>query len=149
MRWRLLVVLLLMTAPALAQTGPRDDHNDPVATLSSYYAINSKDYRRAYGYWESPTSSYDEFVRGFADTNRVRLLVEPPAHVEGAAGSLYTEITTVLVAATRAGSERVFAGCYVLRRSNVRDRGWQIYRANVSIVPSSGKISRLFSHGCR
>ena len=129
---------------------PRDDRSDPVATLASYYdAINSRDYRRAYGYWESPASSYDEFVRGFADTNRVRLLLEPPPRVEGAAGSLYTEVTTVLVATTRAGNERVFAGCYVLRRSNVRDRGWRIYRANVSTVPSSGRISRLLSQGCR
>jgi len=150
MRWPLFVVLLLISTPALAQIGPRDERNDPVATLASYYdAINSRDYRRAYGYWESPTSSYDEFVRGFAGTNRVRLLVEPPARVEGAAGSLYTELTTVIVATTRAGNERVFAGCYVLRRSNVRDRGWQIYRANVSTVPSSGRISRLLSQGCR
>ncbi|HZN01517.1 MAG TPA: hypothetical protein VFB70_19085 [Pyrinomonadaceae bacterium] len=150
MRWPLLVVLLLIAAPALAQTGPRDDRNDPVATLASYYdAINSRDYHRAYGYWESPTSSYDEFVRGFADTDRVRLLVEPPPRVEGAAGSLYTELTTLLVATTRAGNERVFAGCYVLRRSNVRDRGWQIYRANFSTVRSNGRVSRLLSQGCR
>jgi hypothetical protein len=150
MRWPHLVVLLLITAPALAQTGPCDDRNDPVAALASYYdAINSKDYRRAYGYWESPASSYDEFARGFADTDRVRLLVEPAARVEGAAGSLYTELTTVIVATTHSGNERVFAGCYVLRRSNVRDRGWQIYRANISTVPSSGRISRLLSQGCR
>ena len=117
MRWPFLVVLLLITAPALAQTGPRDDRNDPVAALASYYdAINSKDYRRAYGYWESPASSYDEFVKGFADTDRVRLLVEPPARVEGAAGSLYTELTTVVVATARSGNKHVFAGCYVLRR---------------------------------
>ena len=130
--------------------GPRDDRDDPVSTLASYYdAINSRNYRRAYRYWESPASSYDEFVRGFADTNRVRLLIEPRTRPEGAAGSLYTELTTILVATTRAGNERVFAGCYVLRRSNVRDRGWQIYRADVSTVPSNGRISRLLSQGCR
>ena len=149
MRWPLLVVLLLIAAPALAQTGPRDDCNDPVATLASYYdAINSRDYHRAYGYWESPTSSYDEFVRGFADTDRVRLLIEPSTRIEGAAGSAFAEISTIVVATTRAGNERVFAGCYVMRRSNVQDRGWQIYRATLSHVPSSLRISRMLSQVC-
>lgn len=165
MRRTVLVVLLLFTAPALAHAqtprnagnapaqgkdGPRDERGDPVATLASYFnAINSKDYRRAYGYWESPPSSYEQFAKGFADTDRVRLLVEPPAPAEGAAGSVYSEIRTVIVASTRRGSERVFGGCYVMRRSNVRDRGWQIYRADVVTFPASARISRLLSHGCR
>ena len=128
---------------------PRDDRDDPVAALASYFdAINSRNYRRAYRYWQSPASSFDEFVRGFADTDRVRLLVQPP-RLEGAAGSSYAELTTILVATTRGGNERVFAGCYVLRRSNVRDRGWQIYRADVSTVPATARISRLLSQGCR
>jgi heat shock protein HslJ len=129
---------------------PSDNRSDPVATLASYVdAINSRNFRRAYRYWESPASSYDQFVRGFADTDRVRLLVQPPPRLEGAAGSSYAELPTILVATTRAGNERVFAGCYVLRRSNVRDRGWQIYRADVSTVPSGARISRLLSQGCR
>ena len=129
---------------------PRDDRDDPVAALWSYYeAINARDYRRAYRYWESPTSTYDQFVRGFADTNRVRVLVEPPPRIDGAAGSMYAELMTILVATTRAGSERVFAGCYVMRKSNLRDSGWQIYRANVSTYPSTARISRLLAQGCR
>ena len=42
---------------------------------------------------------------------------------------MYAEIPTIVVATTRSGNERVFAGCYVMRRSNVQDRGWHIYRA--------------------
>lgn len=131
---------------------PPDDrpHDDPVAALGSYFeAINAREYRRAYRYWESPASTYDQFVRGFADTNRVRLLVEPPPRVEGAAGSTYAELMTIVVATTRTGTERVFAGCYVMRKSNVRDRGWQIYRADVSTFPSNARISRLLAQGCR
>ena len=128
---------------------PRDDRDDPVSALASYVeAINARDYRRAYRFWESPTSTYDQFVRGFADTNRVRLLLEPP-RVEGAAGSTYAALMTILVATTRGGNERVFAGCYVMRRSNVRDRGWQIYRADVSTYPSTARISRLLAQSCR
>ena len=129
--------------------GPRDDRTDPVATLSSYYtAINTRDYRRAFRYWESPATSFEQFVAGFADTDRVRLLIEPAARVDGAAGSAYAEISTIVVATTRAGNERVFAGCYTMRRSNVQDRGWLIYRANISQVPSSARISRMLSQVC-
>jgi len=130
--------------------GPRDGRSDPIEMLTSYYeAINARDYRRAYRFWESPQSSYERFVAGFADTDRVRLLVEPSGRNEGAAGSVYAEITTIVAATTRAGNERVFAGCYVLRRSNVRDNGWRIYRADFSTMPGSARVSRMLSQGCR
>lgn len=146
----LLILLVLCAAPlAQAQPGPRDERGDPIEMLASYYdAINAKDYRRAYGFWESPQSPYERFVAGFADTNRVRLLVEPSGRNEGAAGSVYAEITAIVVATTRAGNERVFAGCYVLRRSNVRDNGWRIYRADISTMPASARVSRMLSQGC-
>jgi heat shock protein HslJ len=130
--------------------GPHDDRSDPLATLASYYdALNSRDYRRAYRFWESPPSSYERFEAGFADTDRVRLLIEPSPRLEGAAGSSFAEISTIVVATTRSGNERVFAGCYTLRKSNVRDMGWQIYRADVSVVPSSARVSRMLAQGCR
>ena len=131
-------------------SGPQDDRGDPVTTLSSYYnAINSRDFRRAYRFWESPPQSYEQFERGFADTDRVRLLIEPSPRIEGAAGSSFAEISTIIVATTRSGNERVFAGCYTLRKSNVRDMGWQIYRGDVSPVPSSARVSRMLDQGCR
>lgn len=130
--------------------GPSDEQRtDPVTTLAAYYeAINSRDYRRAYRFWESSTSSYEQFARGFADTDRVRFLIEPP-RLEGAAGSSFAEIPTIVIAATRGGSERVFAGCYVLRRSNVRDSGWHIYRADLSSIPPNARVSRMLAQGCR
>lgn len=130
--------------------GPADERSDPLATLTSYYeAINSRNYRHAYRFWETPSSSFEQFARGFADTERVRLLVEPPPRLEGAAGSAFAEIPTIVVATTRAGIDRIFAGCYVLRRSNVRDNGWRIYRANISSMPGSARVSRLLAQGCR
>jgi len=150
-------VLALMSFAVLVQgqtsenrTTETGNRSDPVTTLASYYnAINAHDYRSAYGFWNSPPSSFEQFVRGFADTNRVRLLVEPTTRIDGAAGSAYAEISTIIVATTRSGNERLFAGCYVMRRSNVQDRGWQIYRAKVSQVPSSTRLSRILSQGCR
>jgi len=139
----------LPAACSEADDGPCDERDDPVATLASYFnAINARDYRRAYGYYESPPSSYEQFARGFTDTDSVRFLIEPPRK-EGAAGSIYAAIPTVIVSTLRGGNERVFAGCYVMRRSNVRDRGWQIYRADVSQFPASSRISRLLSQRCR
>lgn len=129
---------------------PTDDRSDPLTTLAAYFsAINAKDYRRAFRFWESPPSSYEQFARGFADTERVRLLIDPATRTDGAAGSSYVEIPTIVVSFTRGGNERVFAGCYVMRRSNVRDRGWQIYRADVSQFPSSARLPRLLSQNCR
>ncbi len=41
----------------------------------------------------------------------VQLIVQPPTRIEGAAGSLYAEVPTVVVARHRDGAERYFAGC--------------------------------------
>ena len=146
-----LFILVVLGVTALGQTGktgPRDDSSDPIATLAAYYnAINARDYKRAFDYWESPPSSFEKFARGFAGTDRVTLLVDPSARIEGAAGSAFADISTVVVATTRSG-ERVFAGCYVMRRSNVSDTGWHIYRANLSLVPSSARISRMLTQRC-
>ena len=132
------------------QDGPRDDRNDPVGTLAAYYsAINARDYPSAFRFWDSPPSSYEQFARGFGDTDQVRLLVDPSTRVEGAAGSVYADISAIVVSTMRNGSERVFAGCYVMRRSNVQDRGWHIYRADVSPVSANIRLSRILSQGCR
>lgn len=129
---------------------PTGARTDPVATLAGYFsAINARDYRKAYGFWESPPSSFEKFVAGFAGTDKALLMVEPPARTEGAAGSLYVRIPAIIVFTTRGGNERVFAGCYEMRRSNVRDGDWRIYRADVSQLPSSVRISRLVQEVCR
>ena len=53
-----------------------DNPNSPVDLLASYYnAIDRQEYQRAYGYWEMPPSSYDQFAQGYADTASVELIV--------------------------------------------------------------------------
>jgi hypothetical protein len=150
MRSLLTLVAVVLTFAVVAQSQTTRDLNDPLSTLAAYYdAINARDYRRAYSYWDSPTTSFERFASGFADTDRVRLLVDPSARIEGAAGSTYADVSTIVVATTKARNERVFAGCYVMRRSNVQDRGWKIYRADVSPVPSGTRLSRMLSRACR
>lgn len=45
--------------------------------------------------------------------------------------------------------QRALAGCYVMRRSNVQDVGWQIYRADLAAMPSNARVSRVLLPGCR
>ena len=144
------------SGPAAEATGQRYENlNSPVTLLASFYdAVNSKDYERAFGYWETPPGNLQEFARGYADTAGVRLIVEPPTRVDGAAGSLYAEVPVVLIARRRDNSERVFAGCYVTRKSNLQPTDvpkvevWRIHSAKVSPAASDAAIPKLLAQAC-
>lgn len=156
----LTVVLLGMAcaraAYAQERNGERyEDMSSPVTLLASFYdAVNSRDYGRAFGYWETPPGNVQDFARGYSETAGVRLIVEPPTRVEGAAGSLYVEVPVVLIARQRGGGERVFAGCYVARKSNLRqtdapkDEAWRIHSAKVSLAASGDSIPKLLARAC-
>ncbi|HWS99851.1 MAG TPA: META domain-containing protein [Pyrinomonadaceae bacterium] len=133
-----------------------EDMNSPVALLASFYnAVNAKEYERAYRYWETPPGRLEDFARGYAETASVQLIIEPPTLIEGAAGSLYSEVPAVIVARQRDGSERIFAGCYVTRKSNLRpsdipkEEVWRIYRASISPVTADSAIPKLLAQACR
>jgi heat shock protein HslJ len=141
-----------------AKTGQEKYENlsSPVDLLASFYdAVSNKDYARAYGYWETPPGTLQDFQKGYRDTSSVQLIVRPPTHLDGAAGSLYAEVPTVIVAGQRNGSERVFAGCYVMRKSNVGESDstshgvWRIYKASLSPVAANTAIRpKLFAQLC-
>lgn len=142
--------------PAAEAQGQRYENlGSPVTLLASFYdAVNSRDYGRAFGYWETPPGNLQDFARGYAETAGVRLIVEPPTRVEGAAGSLYAEVPVVLIARQRDGSERVFAGCYAARKSNLRptdvpkDETWRIHSAKVSTAAPGAAIPKLLAQAC-
>ncbi|HYY97786.1 MAG TPA: META domain-containing protein [Pyrinomonadaceae bacterium] len=144
------------SGPAAEAAGERYENlSSPVTLLASFYdAVNSKDYERAFHYWETPPGNLQDFARGYADTAGVRLIVEPPTRVEGAAGSLYSEVPVVLVARGHDGGERVFAGCYVTRKSNLlptdvpKVEVWRIHSAKVSPVAPDISISKLLAQAC-
>jgi heat shock protein HslJ len=142
-------------APAKHAGRRYENLSSPVALLASFYdAVNAGEYERAYRYWETPPGALEEFARGYAETASVRLIVEPPTRVEGAAGSLYTEVPAVLVARQRDGGERFFAGCYVARKSNLRptdvpkEEVWRIYRASLSPVAADAALPKLLAQAC-
>jgi hypothetical protein len=137
---------------------PRLDFYDsrltPIELLTSYYnAINRREYERAYAYWEvAPNNdSLAQFTQGFASTASVTAFAGLDIHAEGAAGSVYMSMPTLLAAMQTDGSQRLFAGCLVARRSNVgapQDSIWNLYSA--SIVPVANMslgIARL-AQGC-
>lgn len=128
---------------------PQPAEDDPVAALNSYYdAINNRNYDQAYRLWESPTTNLDRFTRGFADTTRSRLLIEPPVNVEGAAGSVYAQIPAIVVAETRNGGQRFFAGCYTMRRTNQPGGRWRIYRAIIAQTSAANALRQPISETC-
>jgi hypothetical protein len=142
--------------PASAEQRPYENLSSPVDMLASYFnAVNRREYERAYGYWATPPGKLEEFARGYAETASVRLNVEPPTLIDGAAGSLYVEIPTALFARQRGGGEHVFAGCYVARKSNLRppdipkEDVWRIYKAGMKTVSGDAVIPQLLARPCR
>ena len=127
-----------------------EDQSNPVGLLASFYnAINTRDYQRAYRYFETPPGRLEDFTRGYASTENVTLLVEPPTRIEGAAGSLYAEVPTILIAHQRNGRERIFVGCYVVRKSNLSGGPWKISRSTISTAPNITNVPALFAQVCR
>lgn len=133
----------------------RMQNENPSEILVSYYdAINDGQYRRAYNYWKNPTQSYRDFVRGYNSTRKVRLLMNSNIPVEGAAGSLYKEVPTVLISTMKNGSRQIFYGCYTLRKINLRPPDipkediWHIDKGDLKSAPVNSDTSKLLAEGC-
>jgi hypothetical protein len=126
-----------------------DNRSRPADLLASFYnAINRHEYARAYGYWETPPSSYDQFVAGYADTDSVQLLIVPPTNFQGAAGSSYVGIPTVLIATHTDRSQQTFAGCYTARASNIQPDGWRLFRADIAPAPNNLLVASVLGQNC-
>jgi hypothetical protein len=120
-----------------------DDSAQPVNLLTSYYdAIARGDYARAYSYWEGQprNQTLQRFTQGFARTANIQVVVGLVFQNEGAAGSIYTDIPTVITA-TNNGTPQFFAGCFIARKSNVLvgnatqpDPNWHFYSATIAAV---------------
>lgn len=142
-----------------AQEQEYENLDSPVDLLASYYnAINRQEYERAYGYWETAPDSFEEFANGFADTVNVQLIVQPPTRIEGAAGSLYVAIPTVLIAEHTDDTQHLYSGSFVTRKSNLQtpdileEEVWHIYSASVVELPTTptdlAAIPTLLAEAC-
>lgn len=95
----------------------RDDRSTPEALIASLYnAIDRHEYLRAWSYFsdESGRPDFPTFEKGYETTGGVRLKLGEPQS-DGAAGSVYTSVPTVIEATGTDGAVRVFSGCYVTR----------------------------------
>jgi hypothetical protein len=129
---------------------------DPVGLIMSFYnAINRKEYQRAYSYLRlgAEMPDYDTFAAGYAGTASVNLTTGEPT-TEGAAGSVYSRVPVVLVAAHTDGSLHKFWGCYVARRPNIGEGDqpppdeWTIYSAFVKEGDLNADTQMLLAQGC-
>ncbi len=102
------------------------DRLSPQGLLVSYYnALNRNEYPRAYSYWTEPgtgpTSTppdYNSFVQGYANTSSTGLSIGT-VQTDGAAGTIYYRVSTVLISTQRNGVVQRYFGCYILKQINV------------------------------
>lgn len=151
-----LIVMLCFSAIVVAQTDETpepayDNQNSPVDLLASYYnAIERGEYERAYAYWENAPQTFNEFAAGFEDTLAIQLIVQPPTRMDGAAGSVYVQIPTVLFAGHTDGTLHTYSGCFVTRRSNIEPADtttWHLYDATLTETDLNN-IATMLSEAC-
>ena len=100
-----------------------DSRNTAQDVLRSYYnAINSKDYVRAYYYWDHVGTAataqppvFDQFVEGYQTTKSVKLTTSQPVSSPTAGGLIY-KVPVTLVASSTDGSTQTFVGCYLVKQ---------------------------------
>ena len=107
--------------PPFVETSPDDtyldDRSTPVELIRSLYnSINRHEYLRAWSYFseESGRADFPAFQKGYETTGGAKLKLGDPVS-DGAAGSIYTRVPTVIEATGTDGVVRVFAGCYETR----------------------------------
>ena len=102
-----------------------DDRSDAAALVRSLYnAVSRKEYGRAWDYFgdQKPAKTFDKFVKGYADTERVDVATGGISE-EGAAGSTFYQVAVAIQATNKNGDESVFAGCYTARLANPQIQG--------------------------
>ncbi|MCA1553964.1 MAG: hypothetical protein LC737_06260 [Chloroflexi bacterium] len=133
-----------------------DIRDNPHSLIGSYYdAITRRDYARAYGYWESPPQgqTLPQFASGFADTASAFAVLHPTSRYEGAAGSLFAGIPTLVIATNPDGTKQGFAGCFVGRLVNPQipgapQSGWQLYSASLNLLPANSPPASALAFSC-
>jgi hypothetical protein len=139
---------------------PPAEFSDPVKLLHNYYdLINGKELATAYTFWSdngaNSQQTFAQFVQGFAATNKVAIELGQP-QAGGAAGSIYVEIPTLIVATQNDGSQQAYCGSYTLRKLNVPpfdQFGLRIEGAAIAptalVQPGGDQAKQLLAGGCK
>lgn len=118
------------------------NQSSPLSTLISYYnAVNRRDYSSANNCLSSPYESeeqYQKWTDGYRNTKKVELFINyNESKIEGAAGSIFITIPTVLISYDGKRNRVEYEGSYTLNTSNQSKRKiWKIH---------SGKFRRFAS----
>ena len=92
-----------------------DDRSTPWEVIVSLFnAVSSKQYSRAYGYWNNPTVSFSTYAAGYKDTGTVNLVFGQITS-SGAAGSIYYTVPVILQGVANNAVQANYAACYVVR----------------------------------
>ena len=135
-----------------------ENRDDPALTMLSYYtAISRKEYQLAYSYWETPGTGpattppdYNTFVAGYANTIHVAITIGTPM-VDAGAGNVYAAVPVALRATPNGGGVQMFAGCYILHRTNpgIDPRPdaalWKLQRATVNAAAANATPAALLA----
>ncbi len=117
----LIVVLILMIGgAAAAQAQVPSGFSTPQNALTAFYNyISLQNYQSAYALWNTPPSSYNEFVNGYANTQYVLPYF---GVLESSSATQAGKVISVLVSHQDDGSARAYYGCYDMIYNN----GWRI-----------------------
>jgi hypothetical protein len=137
----------------------QENLTSPVSLLASYFgAIAQGDYARAFSYWETPpaaTPTMESFTQGFANTASVSVVLRLDITEDGAAGSIYASVPTLITSTLDDGTVQNFAGCYTVRLVNVPvgdaaepDPNWHLNSAQVSVLDPLPEGMRLLEGVC-
>jgi hypothetical protein len=99
---------------------PYTDNRSTAADLvrSLYDAVNRHEYARAYDYFsKAPAINYAAYAKGFEHTAHVDVMTGEVSS-DGAAGSVFYAVPTLIRSTDDNGGSKVFAGCYTLRAIN-------------------------------
>lgn len=105
-----------------ATTEYLDDRSSAESVVRSLFnAINSRQYLRAYSYWEPNTEGlppFEEFEQSFAQTQYVELFHVGEVLTEAGAGQQYFAVPYIISVTNTDGSVEAFAGCYLMHLAN-------------------------------
>jgi flagellar basal body-associated protein FliL len=117
------------TPTPTATTATATPEQQARTVIEKYYlAINNKDYQTAYNLWAKTTQTYDNFVQGFAHTQRDDIVFGQIAVQSD--GSVQVPLT--ITATSDTGTQSQFNGYYIVGQQP--DGSWKIITANIRAI---------------
>ncbi|MGD0707877.1 MAG: hypothetical protein ABSA51_05430 [Anaerolineaceae bacterium] len=134
-----------------------DNRSGPIETVSSYLnALNSKQYVRAYSYWQNAASTlgpYATYANGYANTDTITATFGTVSSDAGA-GQLHYQVPIAMTVLTTSSTTQLFVGCYTLHLAQPAVQGvypfqpMGITAGTFTQYSSSTDVSSLLTTAC-